>query len=226
MANLYATTLLRTLKQNHRKVELGALLDDRNLATNDWTDLVEILETTADFDACVGLKTNLAKSVIFANTPSLRKAMEHCHTRTGHPRCHDGNMVGHQVVAMSKRDVRLASAKAGKVAARSKKVSGLPMTKKQKARLIQNAIILAAVAGTLWDIPTKKSVGASQDGSHESDLGQRTKVAGTRNRPCCTQRPDEDGSPRFNSLNGLPTRDACSIKARIGYTLRFTPSKA
>ena len=32
------------------------------------------------------------------------------------------------------------------------------MTKKQKARLVQNAIILAAVPGALRDIPTKKAL--------------------------------------------------------------------
>ncbi len=39
----------------------------------------------------------------------------------------------------------------------ARKVVGLAMTRKQKTRVIQVSVILAAIASTLWDIASKKS---------------------------------------------------------------------
>ena len=67
-------------------------------------------------------------------------------------------MVGHQITAMHLRNVQHVSRRGDVAALRARKVSGLAMTKRQKTRLIQVAVILAAKAGTLWDIPTKKAM--------------------------------------------------------------------
>ena len=67
------------------------------------------------------------------------------------------NMVGHQISAMKKRCTQHVTRRADKATVRAMKVQGLAMTRKQKTRLIQGAIIPAATAGTLWDIPTRKA---------------------------------------------------------------------
>ena len=67
-------------------------------------------------------------------------------------------MVGHQITAMHRRNVQQASNRGETAALRARKVSGLAMTRRQKTRLIQAAVIPAATAGTLWDIPSKKSL--------------------------------------------------------------------
>ena len=77
VANLYVATLFRALKHRHLEVELGAFLDDKNITAQSLDQLVAILEFTASFDEYAGHKTNLTKSLIFANTPSMRKAMKH-----------------------------------------------------------------------------------------------------------------------------------------------------
>ena len=62
-------------------------------------------------------------------------------------------MVGHQIIAMHKRNVQHISRRGESAALRARKVNGLAMTRRQTTRLIQVAVILAAFAGTLWDIP-------------------------------------------------------------------------
>ena len=67
-------------------------------------------------------------------------------------------MVGHQITAMHRRNVHQASHRGEVAAIRARKVSGLAMTRRQKTRLIQAAVIPAAAAGTLWDIPSKRAL--------------------------------------------------------------------
>ena len=118
-----------------------------------------IPEFTASFDECAGHKSNLTTSVIFANTPSMRKAMKHVsvHGKSIPVRTIE-NMVGHQISAMKKRTVDQITTRHDKVALRAQKAKDLGMTRKPKTRLFQSAIILAAVSGTLWYIPTRKAL--------------------------------------------------------------------
>ena len=67
-------------------------------------------------------------------------------------------MVGHQIIAMHKKNVQHISRRGESAALRARKVNGLAVTRRQKARLIQIAVVLAAFAGTLWDIPTNKAM--------------------------------------------------------------------
>ena len=68
------------------------------------------------------------------------------------------DMVGHQISAMKKRSIQHATKRTEKATLRALKVEGLAMTRKQKTRLIQGAIIPVATVGTFWDIPSKKSL--------------------------------------------------------------------
>ena len=161
VANLYVTTLFRFLKCKFPDIELGAFLDDRNFTARDIGQLVKVLEATAEFDATAGHKTNLTKSTIFGNSPVLRKELKSVSVNgQSTPVVTTEKMVGHQINAMRKRSVQHISSRSESAAIRARKVGGLAMTRKQKARLIQVAVIPAASVGTLWDIPSKKSLAA------------------------------------------------------------------
>ena len=122
-------------------------------------ELVKLPEATVGFDKTAGHKTNLTKSVVFGSTSAMRKELKKV-TVQGHsiPVMTTEKMVGHQINAMQKRATQHTSARCESAANRARKVGGLAMTRKQRTRLIQAAVIPAAMTGTLWDIPSKKAL--------------------------------------------------------------------
>ena len=103
-ANLYVATLFRVLRNQFPDVEIGAFLDDRNFATKNLSDVEDIISTIKDFDACAGHKTNLSKSVVFANPLDARKRRKQIAVKGNTiPVATAENMVGHQISAMKKK---------------------------------------------------------------------------------------------------------------------------
>ena len=66
-------------------------------------------------------------------------------------------MVGQDITAKRRRDVQAISRKTERAGDRAMKVSNMCMSKKEKTRVIQGAIIPAATSCTMWDIPTNKA---------------------------------------------------------------------
>ena len=91
-------------------------------------------------------------------------------------------MVGHQITAMHRRNVQQASKRGENAAIRARKISGLAMTKRQKTRLIQAAVIPAATAGTLWDIPPKKALNSLRTEIMNATWGKGRKLTRLRFR--------------------------------------------
>ena len=86
------------------------------------------------------------------------------------------NMVGHQMAIGGKRNVQNLSQRIAAPGARANKVSNMALARKYKTKLIQGAVILAAISGTLWDIPSKRALNALRSETLNAIWGKGRKM--------------------------------------------------
>ena len=159
IANLYVATLFRLLRSKFPELQMGAFLDDRNFTSDNECQLMKAIVATRSFDRAAGHNTNLKKSAVFANEQRIRDSMRKT-TLDGNqlPVTINENMVGHQIAAGAKRNIQNLSSRTTTAASKATKISCMATTRKNKTKLIQGAVIPSAVSGTLWDIPSKRSL--------------------------------------------------------------------
>ncbi len=166
-ANLYVATLLNYLKANFLAAEVAAFLDDRNVVTRGVNDLLEILAAIKDFDDTAGHMTNVDKTAVFATAAKereqLRRSRIHGQQLTV---TLEEVMVGHCITTRRARRTTFLSGRMEKAAARAEKAATVGATRRQRVRLVQQAVVPMAVSGTLWDLPSGKSL----DGLRTSTL--------------------------------------------------------
>ena len=162
VANLYVATLFNLLTATFPEVDLGAFLDDRNITTTSTERMVQVLEATKQFDNTAGHKTNLSKSYVFANTQSTRDQLRKHNVMGKNTKITTAaNMVGHDITAKRMRDSKATTERTGNATNRARKVTNMmDQTRSQRAKLITNAVILAAISGTMWTIPSKRATNA------------------------------------------------------------------
>ena len=160
IANLYVATLFRYLRDLFPGIEIGAFLDDRNITTDSVESMTKVLNAVKEFDKVAGHNTNLTKSFVFASNQSTRDNLRKHKILGGETKITTtANMVGHDITTRKGRHATTISLRANKAGNRATKVANMTdLTRKQKTRLITNAVIPTATSGTLWNIPTKKAL--------------------------------------------------------------------
>ena len=121
--------------------------------------MTEVLNAIETFDKAAGHKTNLSKSYVFANTQAARDELRK-HNAAGKDTSivTIANMVGHDITAKRSRDTRAITERTIKATLRATKATSMmDITRKQRTKLITNAVIPAAVSGTMWATPSKRA---------------------------------------------------------------------
>ncbi len=158
-ANLYVATLINFLNAEFPEAEVAAFLDDRNVIASTVSDLKRIIEATKTFDDIAGHETNVEKTAVFATTATDRKTLRGTSVHGQHLKVRlNETMVGHDITTRRARRTTFLSSRTEKATLRAEKVCASNYTRRQRTRLIQQAVIPAAVSGTLWDIPSLKKV--------------------------------------------------------------------
>ncbi len=143
----------------HPSAEVAAFLDDRNILTNSVEELCKILEDIKDFDDCAGHQTNVEKTAVFATSPRDRERLRRTRVRGDllTVKLND-TMVGHDITTRRARRTTFLNGRAERATLRAAKVAASGMTRKQKTRLMQQAVIPMAVSGTLWELPAGRKI--------------------------------------------------------------------
>ncbi len=158
-ANLYVATLLNYLRAEFPAVDVAAFLDDRNIVTHEVQDLLDAIAATKRFDDAAGHCTNVDKTAVFATAASDREALRRC--KVGNDQLNvklDDVMVGHCITTRRARKTTFLNGRAEKAALRAQRAAAVGATKRQRTRLIQQAVVPMAVSGTLWEIPSVKQL--------------------------------------------------------------------
>ncbi len=166
-ANLYVATLLNYLRANFLAAEIAAFLDDRNVVTQGVQSLLEVLAAIKEFDDTAGHLTNVEKTAIFAIDAKEREELRRCRI-DGQPLSVklEETMVGHCITTRRARRTTFLSGRAELAAARADKAAAVGSTRRQRTKLIQRSVIPMAISGSLWDLPSAKSL----DGLRASTL--------------------------------------------------------
>ncbi len=159
VANLYVATLFRYLRSQFPDVELAAFLDDRNMTADTVGRLAEAVRATKHFDEAAGHRTNLDKSAAFATEPRDRDALRNLTIRGEKMNVKlNSVMVGHDISVRRARTTTHNTSRTNGATTRTNKIASTMYTRKQKKTLVQQAVIPSMTAGTLWDIPSTKSL--------------------------------------------------------------------
>ncbi len=159
IANIYVATLFRYLRATHPEVDLGAFLDDRNMTASTVEKLEAAVRATSEFDRWAGHKTNVEKSVAFATRSQDKKKLKMVKIDgAAMSVAANATMVGHDIAVKRGRNVAFLTGRTQMATQRARKVGNMVLTRRQKTRLVQSAVIPSASSGALWDIPSVKSL--------------------------------------------------------------------
>ena len=108
------------------------------------------------------------KSIAFGSTPNARAALKKAKT--------DGEHIKVSADDKRRRDVEALTRRTERAHQRRAIVQGMQRTRQQKLKLMQGAIIPAAVARTLWDIPSRTAVNQFRTQVIQAIWGQGRKI--------------------------------------------------
>jgi exonuclease III len=160
IANLFVATLCRYLRARHPNINIAAFIDDRNITATSIDDLLRALGDIKRFDEAAGHCTHLGKSVFFATEDADRNRLRAA--RVGEDKLKvvlDSVMVGHNITTRNARRTDYNSTRAKMATGRAEKVAAMTnATRDQKRRLVQQAVIPSAITGSLWNLPSAKTL--------------------------------------------------------------------